>query len=211
MSMTIEKLNKKIADINNQREENERIITETQTKIDDLMKKADAAAESGNVDEYEKYKSAADKLGTTIYVKRMRNQKLSTEVTKKDAVEAWENYKPKAEKLYREKLEAFTSLRKVFFNSFVDLFQTMNEIYAVRERLYSVGSVAPFKAKTATDNEPTFEDLYMTFPAEKYENVGFQEVNYFGRMKYINTAGISAALNVLSYHAHATDDIIKKL
>ena len=188
MGMTLEKLEKKLADIEKQREENNRIISESKEKIDSIMVKAEEAAANGREDEYIQHKKEAEKYETTIYVKNSQNAKLNTLVTREDVVSAWDNYTPSMVKAYERKLSAFKDAQKVFFDCYMDLVRTQNKVYKTREKLYSICGG---------------EELDLSFEFENFAKLGMHEVRYFKQLDMITPAENAEITTVLYTHTQA--------
>lgn len=202
MGMTLEKLEKKLADIEKQREENNRIIAESKEKIDSIMAKAEEAAADGREDEYIQHKKEAEKYETTIYVKNSHNAKLDTLITKEDATSAWEHYKPNAVKAYEDSLKAFKDAQKMFFDSFMDLIKTQDKIYKVRERLYTIYTHEPYK-NVVGENEQVFKDMNMAFDCEDREKTGSPEQRYFKQIGMITLAENMDISRVIYMHTQS--------
>lgn len=107
-------------------------IGELERKQDDLKRKAEEAAEAGDVDGYSDLKGQAEHAASEVYVMKKRIQKTDTPISREDAVAAWGSYITPANKEFEKKHKAYLKAKRDLAETFKDMAYALEKSYFMR-------------------------------------------------------------------------------
>ena len=146
MKYTIEKIKAMIAEHSAGRKALENEIADLLKQEAELAAQAEAAADTGNVDDYMDLSAKKNRATATIFVKRKQMDKAPVKALPDDvAREAWAEYAEDYNKALKKKLDEYASLKKKLCQMYGEMLDYQNEALNVR-LLFSNNSAVPAEA-----------------------------------------------------------------
>lgn len=161
--------------------------SETKARLDDLktqaMKEeaaAQEAAEAGDVETYKKHNAKKADLDAQIYVANVQLEKnLKSEVSKQEAVSAWNEYARGYDTDLKKKLAELEKAKKSLFDCFIEIIDLQDAALRKREQCADFSGVVANDLDVLTGRS---DDIYKEFPISTIPLIQGHGVNYHGRI-----------------------------
>ena len=139
--MTLEKFDQKVNQAKAERENLSKKIAELTKREAELSKACAEAASSGNAEKYIDLKAEAERVNSTLFVKRSYLDKIKSPVTEEEAREAWESYAAKHNADMQKALNEYAAERSKLLQIYAALIEKQSAAYKVKEHICSEADI----------------------------------------------------------------------
>ena len=133
---------------------------EMKAKADSLMKQAEQAAETGDLETFKKYKALADDASTAAYVANVQIAAKLRPISKETALDAWKDYRSSTKKNYEAAEANFLKLRDSMTEAFVTWMEMLQDARAMKQRLADLMNLQG----TNKEKQEVLHELLIPFP-----------------------------------------------